>query len=139
MTPKEKARKVAPNLHLGKGATAFLEKMINEAVGKPCPYCGEELTLKNMSVDHIEPLLRSRVPTKKTIDKKKKNLYTDEELTKLYDRNNLEIICKSCNQIKGDIHKDDLIWLLDVLSERQDIKDKVLSRMKGSSFVYRRF
>ena len=139
MTFKEKAKKVATNLHLGSGATSFLEKMIESVVGTKCPYCGEELTLKNISFDHIEPLLRARIPTKKNIEKNKKNLYTKEELTRLYDRNNLEIICKSCNQIKGDLHKDDLLWLLDVLSTRQDIKDKVLSRMKGSSFVYKRF
>lgn len=127
---RNKAKKLITNLHLGKGATDFLEKLISEAIDKPCKYCGEKITMKNMQVDHIIPLRRAKI---------KHNEYTEEELKVLYSKENIQIICKSCNKIKGDLTEADFIWLMDVLSPRPDVKKEVLKRMKGSGFVYRRF
>lgn len=124
---KAKAKKLIANLHLGAGATEFISGLIEKSLDKKCKYCGEKITLKNMQVDHIEPLIRSKL---------KKKQYSEEELKILLSRDNLQIICKSCNKIKGDMKENDFIWLLKILEEREEVKQYVLKRMKGSSFIY---
>jgi len=132
---RDKAKKLIVNLHLGAGATDYVEKLIDEAIDKPCKYCGENITIENMRIDHIIPLLRSRIPNKKH----KKNVYTKEELDVLYDKENIQVICKECNAIKGSLSEDDFVWLLKVLAEREHVKKEVFKRMKAGSCVFRRF
>ncbi len=132
---RNKAKKLIANLHLGAGATDYVEKLILEAIDKPCKYCGVKITMDNMRIDHIVPLLRSKLPGKKN----KKNTYTDEELETLYSKQNIHIICKECNSIKGSLSEDDYVWLIKVLSERENVKKDVFKRMKAGSCVFRRF
>lgn len=133
---RDKAKKLTSNLHLGSGATDFVEGLISEAVDSPCKYCGEIITIENMRVDHIVPLLRSMIPKK---NKKQKKVYTKEELAALYSRSNVQIICKECNIIKGSFSEEDFVWLMDVLSKREHVKKEVFKRMKAGSCVFRRF
>jgi 5-methylcytosine-specific restriction endonuclease McrA len=76
-----------------------LRHLVYEAYGKPCKYCGRPITIKNLVFDHIVPISRSGVSNKE----------------------NLQIICKTSNGMKGSLteeHFDILLnWLKTVPEE----------------------
>lgn len=73
----------------------FIDKLLRAALGRPCPYCENALTLENVSLDHKSPLNRSR------------GKLHPIEVRRVADRlENLQIVCRSCNGSKGNF--DDL-------------------------------
>lgn len=80
-----------------------------------------------MSVDHYTPLLRSKI---------KKGEYSEQELEKLNNKDNLHIICDPCNRAKGEIPHRDFMWLLDILSLRPEVKEIILRKLKQSAGIW---
>ncbi len=54
-----KAINLAKHLKWGKGATTKVEQMITDAIGTPCHWCGNKLTIDNISMDHKNPINRT--------------------------------------------------------------------------------
>jgi hypothetical protein len=52
---KLRASKSGRSLHY---ALEDIRVIVNNAIGKPCPYCGVALTISNFSLDHMEPTSR---------------------------------------------------------------------------------
>lgn len=82
--------------------------VIESELWKPCPCCGEYLTMKNMSFDHIIPLDRQGHS----------------------ERDNTMLLCTRCNRRKGSL----LLWeyksLLSFLDEMHpEAKAYVLSKL----------
>lgn len=67
------------------------EEVYNKCSGH-CGYCGVEITIKQMQVDHIEPLFRNH--TDKQLEWYKRERGTD-------DINNLMPSCSRCNKWKS--------------------------------------
>lgn len=75
-----------------------VRELIFDAYGSPCKYCGRRLDIKNLVVDHIVPVSKGGPST----------------------RDNLQVICKSSNSMKGSLAEDDFLMLLrwlDTVSE----------------------
>lgn len=82
-----------------------------------CAYCGCKLTLKTLSVDHIEPLQR----------------HIKEPKADKYDMDNLNPSCYSCNSSKQD--KTIEVWREHILNThtkllKNDSSYRLLNRMK---------
>jgi len=93
-----------------------IKKMLIEAVNKPCVYCGEIITLENASLDHKEALSRSKL--------------SREEILQKTNLTNLQIICKKCNQLKGNLNDKEYRLLLNFLNKYPSIKEKIFQRFK---------
>ena len=87
---------------------ADLRKMIKEVIGYPCKYCGSRITEENFNCDHKEATSRGGS----------------------FSLDNVEIVCKRCNVIKGCMSSDEFSQLVALLSV-WDIKAKcdVLRRL----------
>ena len=64
-----------------------MRKTVYQKYGGRCAYCGEEITLEQMQVDHIEPLHRGR-------------MQLPEEIERLTHIDNLNPACGPCNHRK---------------------------------------
>jgi 5-methylcytosine-specific restriction endonuclease McrA len=88
-----------------------LRHLVYESYGKSCKYCGRIMTINNLVFDHIIPISRSGTSNKE----------------------NLQIICKTSNGMKGSLteeHFDILLeWLKTVPEELQ--KDIRVRLSKG--------
>lgn len=82
-----------------------------------CGYCGKEITLKEMQVDHIKPkwLLK---------DNQYKNVMSFEEI---HSYGNLMPACRSCNHYKREKDLEGFRTFMKTLHERieKDYKNKV--------------
>ena len=88
--------------------TEELRRLIYDNYGTPCKYCGKILKLDNMVVDHIIPISRQG---SSNID-------------------NLQVICKTSNGVKGSLSEDNLQLLLEWLdSVPEDLKKDILTRL----------
>lgn len=84
-----------------------------QALGSACKYCGDKITAKNLSGDHITPLTRGGVS------------YLD----------NFQIICNSCNQRKGDLSGSEYEELLKVIDKWDDSgKRYILTQLRKSDY-----
>lgn len=82
--------------------------VIESELWKPCPCCGEYLTLKNMSFDHIVPLDRHG--------------YSE--------RSNTIMLCTRCNRRKGSLLLSEYLELLAFLNDTgSDAKAYILSKL----------
>lgn len=85
-----------------------LMQLIYDSYGTPCKYCGKILKIDNMVVDHIVPI------------------------SKLGSSNieNLQIICKTSNGVKGSLTEDNLTLLLEWLDTvPEDLKKDITTRL----------
>ncbi len=64
-----------------------MRNRVHAKYGGRCAYCGEEITVKQMQVDHIEPLHRGL-------------MQLPEEIDRLSHINNLNPACRPCNNRK---------------------------------------
>lgn len=113
------ARAVAmgSTIRLGAGKRQIIAEMLRASVNKPCRYCGQIITLKNCSIDHIEPLRGLRnTPMSKQFDR----------------RENLQIICRRCNGLKGELNHEKYQKLLDFLRTDPEIHRRVMDRLSQS-------
>jgi 5-methylcytosine-specific restriction endonuclease McrA len=93
-----------------------LREMVTAAVGKPCPYCQEVLTLRTFSADHKTPASAGGS----------------------FDADNFEIICQRDNETKGRMLAHEyaiLISTLKIFSEAS--RADVLRRLRMGSAAMR--
>lgn len=125
-----KARSLAGSLRLGKGKTDKMIALLTIHVGRPCKYCGQEITFENASVDHKEPRINSRV------NGNKKNRYSKEELYHVDRIENLQIICRGCNMLKGEFSDQQYSKLLKFLDQDPQLRKAVLKRFTRSFLFF---
>lgn len=129
---EKKAVVIGANLLMGKGKKEYLTKLISNAIGSECPYCGVELTIKNLSLDHKEAYQGTNV---------RRNKAENKEIRAHMDRKeNLHIVCKDCNQLKGAFDHDDFVDLLRFIGDRPRMEEVMRKRLVMSyvSFGARR-
>lgn len=108
-----KARTLGSSLRLPDKFSA-IASLLRSAYHKPCPYCGEFITLDNASVDHMEPIGNLR----------------GSPLGRYLDRlENLQIVCRRCNGLKGDLSDLKYRKLLAFLRTDPDIYRRVMHRL----------
>ena len=127
---KKKARVCGANLLIGKGKTDLLMKMMAEAMEEPCKYCGTELTLENLTVDHIEPYKDNKA---------RRNKAENKEHRKYMDRpENLQIICRDCNQLKHTFNAEQYERLLYLLKDDTVIREELFNRLRFARLAWGR-
>lgn len=88
--------------------TEELRQLVYENYGEPCKYCGKILTVDTLVFDHIIPISK----------KGSSNI------------ENLQIICKSSNGVKGSLTEDNFNILLDWLQTiPEELKKDVTTRL----------
>ena len=93
-----------------------LRTLLVQSLGQPCKYCTAKLTTTNMSVDHRNPFSRGG------------GLEFD----------NLDVICKSCNTIKGEMRSEEYLDLLSVLNSFEpSVASDITGRLKAGAAVKR--
>lgn len=108
---KLRASKSGRSLHY---ALEDIRVIVNNAIGKPCPYCGVALTISNFSLDHMEPTSRGG----------------HHCLT------NLVVCCERCNQTKGPLTAEEYERLLAFLRASNIVMAKnVLSRLRAGGRI----
>lgn len=126
----KKAIVIGANILMGKGKKDFLVRLISEALNTPCPYCGVELTLENISLDHKEAYGSTEL---------RRNKKENKELRAKMDRKeNLHLVCKECNTLKMDMDHEDYLEFLKFFDGRQKAMNSVFRRLKMSVNPYRR-
>lgn len=127
-----KAVSLSGSIRLGKGKREIMYSMLERALGKPCNYCGIEIDLLNASVDHKVPRTTSKV-----FDRKKKEMiYTPEEIRHLDRKENLHIVCRNCNQNKGNFSHKEFVTLLAFLEDHPTMKEKLFHRLKMTRMFF---
>lgn len=119
----KKVRNYVRTLKWGKGSTKKVSEMLNEALGKTCYYCGKELTLGNIQLDHKKPMLR-------TFD------FVDgiqnppvKEFIRLNRPQNLRFICRTCNLTKGILPENEFKKLIDFLNKNRRLKGYITNAL----------
>lgn len=127
---EKKAITIGANLVMGGDKKAYLMSEMDAHIGTPCTYCGENLTLDNLTFDH-------KVAYKRTELRKEKA--KNRDIRMYMDRpQNLQVICKSCNQLKGELDDDQYRRLVDFLETDPWIKIVINRRLKRSMGTFKR-
>ena len=107
---------------------AIVRQLVESAIGKPCPYCGVLLSIQTVSMDHKEPYGA-------TVFRRFKAAHeaTRRELDRL---ENLHIVCRQCNSLKGALNDAQFKKLLEFLSEDLVMKEIVLMRLRRAAVVF---
>ena len=110
---KHRARKAGQSIQYNLDDVRII---VNNAIGKPCPYCGVALCVSNFSLAHMEPTSRGG----------------NHCLT------NLIICCERCNQTKGPLtaHEFEALLRFRRASNFFVAKD-VLARMRARGRCFR--
>lgn len=98
-----------------------IEKLISIAVDTQCPYCPNLLTLEEMSIDHR--LCKERHPDPP-------NMNAVE---------NLHLVHKQCNRMKGNFNHDEFIILMHTFSARPEADFILRKRLRMATSVYGRY
>ena len=77
---------------------AIIREMFYDIYGKGCKYCDKQLTFRTIACDHIIPLSKEGVSTKE----------------------NLQLICRTCNTRKGPLDEKDFTILIQLVQELPD-------------------
>jgi hypothetical protein len=102
-------------------------------LGKKINLCNEIIDLENASLDHKIPRTGSKV-TKRN---KGRQAYTYEEIRKLDDASNLQIICRKCNNYKGEFNSEEYNILLNFLNINTTIKEKLFKRFRTGMLFFK--
>lgn len=109
-----KARIIYTSLH-HYGIVIKTDKIIEWIENTPnCIYCSNSIPIKDYSVDHIIP--RSRGGSD-TIE-------------------NIQLVCRSCNLMKGGLLDNEFRELLDWLKDKPTIYAILKQRLKAAGFMY---
>ena len=108
----------------GKGKTEYFNAFLREKLNTPCRYCKQLLTLENVSLDHIEPFVTTS---------SRKNLAIKRQMDR---KENLQIICRSCNQKKGNLDHDNFVKLLAFLDSNPAISAYVTKKLAQSNIMW---
>lgn len=109
------------NLVMGIGKKDKLLGLVHSAVGKSCIYCGVNLTIENMSLDHKEAYSSTEIRRSK-----KENNPIRRHLDRI---ENLQVICRDCNSRKGDLHNVEYQALLLFLKQYPRMKGIIFNRI----------
>ena len=91
-------------------------KLVEEAIGQPCPFCETILTAFNFSADHSQPVSRGGSTA----------------------LDNLEICCERCNQIKGMMTGTEFFGLMDFIRNWEPkVKINLLARLRAGGRLIR--
>ena len=129
----KKVRNYVHTLKWGRGSTNKVREMLIEVLGKPCYYCGKELTLDNIQLDHKKPMLRTfdivdgiqNPPTK--------------DFIRLNHPQNLRFICKMCNLTKGHLPEKEFKKLIDFLNKNKRLKGYIKMALYHYNTKYSQF
>ena len=108
----------------GKGKLEFFDALLRSKLNTPCRYCGSLLTVDNVSIDHIEPFVTTAA---------RKNPLIKKRLDR---SDNLQIICRGCNQMKGNLSHDNFVKLLDFLDKNPGISVYVRKKLSQSNIMW---
>jgi len=97
--------------------TADIRVKVADALGSLCPYCGEKITHKNFSLDHILPLARGGES----------------------DLDNIEIICLTCNKQKDKMLKDEFVKLKNLIKELTPESQRYVNSQLSMAVVFKNF
>lgn len=130
---ESKVIRLFSTIRLGKGKKKVSTQILKDALEKPCRYCGTKINLENASVDHKEPRTQSKVYNRRN----KRMSYSYEEISSLDKKENLQIICRICNQRKGNFNDIEFKKLLNFLSSEPQIKDKIFKRFNMGTLFFK--
>lgn len=120
----KKARSLSSNI-TGKGKLAMLVRMISQALQLVnCKYCATRLTLDTMSLDHIVPFGGK---------KERNNILIRQELDR---ESNLQIICKKCNNMKGDISHENFLIFNEFLNKHPILAHQLRAKLSQGSMIW---
>jgi 5-methylcytosine-specific restriction endonuclease McrA len=119
------AYRLSGSIRMGRGKIQKIKGLLDDAVGTPCDYCGEMLTIGNASLDHKEPRHFGKVWNKETRARE----YSKEEMARLDAIENLHIVCRSCNQLKSDMNDDQYRTFLLFINKHPDIGKLLKKRL----------
>lgn len=108
----------------GSGKLDYFDDLLRSKLNTTCIYCGTLLTLDNVSIDHIEPF---------TTTTARKNLAIKRQLDR---KENLQIICRGCNQMKGKLNHNNFVKLMDFLDKNPTISEYVKSKLAQSNIMW---
>jgi len=91
-----------------------IKELFREYYGKDCKYCDKKLTIKTIACDHIVPLIKNGPSTKE----------------------NLQLICKTCNIRKGPLNEKDFALLIHLVMELpEELSSYVMRKLaKGGRY-----
>jgi len=108
----------------GKGKLDYFDNLLRSKLGTGCEYCGSTLTMDNVSIDHIEPFTTSEA---------RKNLLIKKQMDRV---SNLHIVCRSCNQQKGNLSHDKFVKLNTFLDSDPQIAAYVRKKLAQSTIMF---
>lgn len=129
---KSMAFRLFSSIRLGKSKLIISERMLRDAIGKPCPYCQLEITNTNASVDHKTPRTGSKVFNRQ----KRTMTYSYKQITELDKEENLHIVCRECNQLKGDMEHGQFIRLMEWFKTNKDIEIIIRKRLGFNKILF---
>ena len=91
-----------------------IRELFYDVYGKGCAYCDKQLTFRTIACDHIIPLSKQGVTTKE----------------------NLQLICRTCNTRKGPLDEQDFVVLIQLISELpEELSSYVMRKLaKGGRY-----
>ena len=91
-----------------------IRQLFMEIYGKGCVYCDKQLTFRTIACDHIVPLSKDGKSTKE----------------------NLQLICRTCNTRKGPLDEKDFVVLIQLVGELPDeLRSYVMRKLaKGGRY-----
>ena len=127
-----KARSLSANLIFGDGGDGhkkidIVEQLIRDSLNQRCGYCGAKLTLRNISLVHKIPIGRAEYRRNKR-GSVEQRLQADAFP-------NIQIICRRCNHIKGNLTDYEFTTLLSFLDMNRTLKEKILKRLASGVIV----
>lgn len=111
----------------GTGKTDWATRELVHALAYGCPYCHGRIMLDNGTIDHKEP-----------IGSALRNAPAASQARKYADRpENLHIICKPCNQLKGDFTHDEYMQLRAFLAGKEQLEMKLRRRLSQTASFFK--
>lgn len=126
-TIKSVAQRLAQSLTMGRGKTEWAVDQLLLALAEGCPYCKGRIYLDNGVFDHKDPI--GGAVRRQTADSQAKK-YADRP-------ENLHIICKPCNQLKGDFTHEQYMQLRAFLAGKENLEAKLRKRLQMTGTFYK--
>ena len=120
----KKAMTISSPVVFGEGKRDFFYNLVKESLYKHCRYCGTILGLENISLDHIIPFGKTELRQSKLVQKQ------------LNIAENLQIICRKCNGIKGNLSHEKFVKLLAFLDEDILLKDYIMKKLAQGNIMW---
>lgn len=121
---EKKAITISSSIRFGKGKKEYFVKLIRKSIESHCRYCGDMMTLETISLDHIVPFGKIKHRANNVIAKK------------LDTPGNLQIICKKCNRMKGEIDHERFQKLMDFLETDYVLKEYLVKKLAMGSMMW---